>query len=91
MLVSSNLFPLFNWSQRNASVAPLWVGGWAGSGNAERGVLDQEGELLNLYIPKLGVIILKQLSKVGAVQLLLNPVHPQRLKAPRVPNLQTEM
>jgi hypothetical protein len=54
-------------------------------------VLDQEGELLNLYIPKLGVIILKQLSKVGAVQLLLNPVHPQRLKAPRVPNLQTEM
>ena len=41
----------------------LAFGGWVGSGNAERGVMDQEGEILNLHIPKLGVMIFKQLTK----------------------------
>ena len=35
-------------------------GGWAKSGNAERGVVEQDGDMLPLAIPKLGLIILKQ-------------------------------
>ena len=35
-------------------------GGWAGSGNAERGLVEQNGDMLPLAIPKLGVVILKQ-------------------------------
>ena len=38
-------------------------GGWAGSGNAERGVFDQEGDMIHINIPKLSVMIIKQLDK----------------------------
>ena len=37
-------------------------GGWPGSGNKERGVINQEGESLQLAIPKLGVVVLKQVT-----------------------------
>jgi 1,4-alpha-glucan branching enzyme len=37
-------------------------GGWPGSGNAERGVIEQQGDMLPLAIPKLGVVVLKQVS-----------------------------
>ena len=37
-------------------------GGWPGSGNKERGVIAQEGDMLPLAIPKLGVVVLKQVS-----------------------------
>lgn len=38
-------------------------GGWVGSGNAEKGVMDQDGETLHLNVPKLSVMIFKQLTK----------------------------
>ena len=37
-------------------------GGWPRSGNKERGVIAQEGDMLPLAIPKLGVVVLKQVS-----------------------------
>ena len=37
-------------------------GGWVGSGNAEGGILAQEGDRLPMAIPKLGVVILKQVE-----------------------------
>ena len=37
-------------------------GGWVGSGNAEGGILAQEGDRLSMAIPKLGVVILKQVE-----------------------------
>jgi 1,4-alpha-glucan branching enzyme len=37
-------------------------GGWAGSGNADRGEIGQVGESLPLVVPKLGVLILKQVA-----------------------------
>lgn len=40
-------------------------GGWPGSGNAERGVITQQGDQLPLAIPKLGVVVLKMTSETN--------------------------
>ena len=46
-------------------------GGWVYSGNAERGVFEQDGEMLPLIIPKHAVLILKQLSKENTFDTLM--------------------
>ncbi len=40
-------------------------GGWPGSGNAERGVITQQGDQLPLAIPKLGVVVLKMTAETN--------------------------
>ena len=56
------------WSEDGGSFEEIFnsqdeaFGGWPGSGNKERGVIMQEGNMLPLAIPKLGVVVLKQVS-----------------------------